>query len=756
MAIFKKNIWTIFYILLTIALLSLFVILYNIKKTTEHDFTLEQESLTKISANSIDSVFLQYEMILDILGHQLTQNNNYQSLEKSREILDSLLELNSTIAAFGLAKPDGQLYITSSNLKNIKNLPNLSKKRETKESFAHALEEDVMVIGRTYFHKTLQSLIIPIRKTIRAKDNQVLAVMTAGINVNKAFGLLSSSEYRTLLLRDFDYFLQLTDERRASNANLYKKAIPNAYIQGVLERIENKQNQSVLDVKKEEKVVTLTYRSFSLNKEVLSSVQYMNRYELWMITQIPYSTIKSSIYMQSSVFVVLFIVVSLTFFYLFRFIHSAELRKQKALEYQANHDYLTRLNNRLYLSEVFSQDKLHKPFSLLFIDMDNFKSVNDNYGHEYGDKILKEISYRLQSFKKEKDELIRYSGDEFMFITYSTQKENIKILANKIIERLSEPYNIDQYQFILGASIGISQYPLDGKSFDEIKRYADIAMYESKKDKNTFTLFEDSIKHKYLKYSLIEQELKTALQDDEVYMMYQPQVTSDGKLYGVEALVRWENKKLGFVPPDEFIKIAETTGSMVKLGKYIMKTSMEEMKDLQILTGVDFQLSLNISVKQFMEKNFYNHMIEMIGQVNFSRLHITLEVTENVFIEDIDFILELLNKIKKEKINISLDDFGTGYSSLSLLRQLPIDELKVDKMFVDDILHDDSARSMIESIISIGKNLDVVLLAEGVETLEQKELLESYGCKFFQGYYYSKPLKKDDLFKYIMDAKEQM
>ena len=749
MALINRNIWTIFYVLVFFAVIGLSIVVFDVKKSVQNDYITEQENLTKLTANSIHSILIQYEMLLDILGQQLVENENYQSLEKSRIILDNLLKLNPTIEAFGLAKPNGQLYITSSNLKNIKTLPNLSQKEETKDSFEQTLQSSSMVLGRTYYHKVLKTFVIPIRKTIKNKDNEIIAVMTAGINTSKAFKLFGKKDFVSYLFRDVDYYNQLTDERGVYRKQLYSQPIPIRFVEQLTFLAEQKYKQNIQTLKQNEMVFTIEHEKITNKQTVYSSIQFIKRYDLWVVTQVPTQLITSTVLTQSSINVMLFFITMVVLFYLFKYIHSFEKRKQKALEYQANHDYLTNLNNRLYLSKLFESNQTMAPYSLFFIDMDNFKSINDNYGHEYGDKILKEISHRLLTFKKENNYLIRYSGDEFMLISHMTQKDEVKILAQKIIERLSEPYSIEQYQFMLGASIGIAQYPLDGNSFDETKRYADIAMYESKKEHNTFTVFEDTIKHSYLKQSLMEQELKLALHHDEIYMMYQPQVSATGALYGVEALVRWENRKLGFVPPDQFVKVAESMGLMGKIGNFIMHTSLHEIKEVQEVTHLSFQLSINISVKQFMEKEFFKTLMKLLKKSQFEKVKLTLEVTENVFIEDVKFIINLLNKIKKESIKISLDDFGTGYSSLSLLRQLPIDELKIDKTFVDDILEDESANNMVQSVISIGQKLHLILLAEGVETLEQKELLSSYGCELFQGYYYSKPLKKEDLITYI-------
>ena len=749
MAILKKNIWSLFYIIAFVGVIILSSIVYKVFFQIEKELQLEQENIVKVTSSSLNSIFLQYESVLDILGIQLTLDNSYQTLNKARPILDNVLKLNSSIIAFGLAKPNGQLYITSSNLKNIKKLPNLLNKEETRDSFALALNSDIMVIGRTYYHKTLDTLIIPIRKAIRNNTGETVAVMTAGIHVNKTFSFLKNTKNEVFLFRNLDYYYQLTSQRTKSNLSIYDNPIPKTYIEATIRKIEKKYNTTLKKIKENKKVTTIMTNRYKNKSEILESFQYLERYDIWVVSYLPYTLIMKNVYSISSVLVLIFILVSIIIYYLFRYIDGYEKQKQEALYHQATHDYLTNLSNRLYLKNEFRTLDSNKPFSLLFIDMDNFKSVNDNFGHDFGDKLLKEVSNRLVSFRKDNDSIVRYSGDEFFFITNVTDKVKIKDISANIIKELSQPYHLGQYQFRLGASIGISQFPEDADNFDDIKRYADIALSEAKKEKNTYSIFEDSIKHKYLKQSLIENELKNALENNEIYMMYQPQINRNGTLYGVEALVRWDNNKLGFIAPDVFIGIAENSGMMGDLGKFIIKESLSEIQKLQQKLQINFQLSINISVKQFIEKDFYENLLIDIEKYDFDKIKLTLEVTENVFIDDVDFIVSLLNKLKQQDIKVSLDDFGTGYSSLSLLKQLPIDELKIDKTFVDDILIDDDSLSMVENIISIGKRLNMVVLAEGVETIEQKELLQNYGCDLFQGYYFSKPLKKEDLEVYL-------
>lgn len=742
----KRNTWTIFYLLLVIGIIILYISVYNSFNNTKQKYIYEQENITKITANSINSVFLQYETILNILGTQLIQNDTYQSFESTKKLLDSLIENNPSILSFSISKENGNQYLTTTNLQNQEN-QNLLEKEETKNNFEYTIKTDKIVLGRTHFIKSLNKFVIPIRKAIRDKNHKIIAIITANIDLNSGFDFLIKNQktniyHETFLFRGLDNFFQIAPSYHEKNHNIYETAIPENIIKSEIRRVEQKYNKSINELKDNEIITTINSND---SRKVLYSSIYIKKYELWLTTQILSSIIDNEIYKDSAIIVSTFIFIFLLIYFLFKYIDKHERSKEKLLYHQANHDYLTNLYNRLYLANEFKTVNKNKPFSLFFIDMDNFKSINDNYGHNNGDLILKEIALRLSNIKKSNETLVRYSGDEFILVTPIIEKNKLEKLANKIIDLLSEPYYIKQYQFILGSSIGISLFPKDGKDFNEIKRYADIAMYEAKKIKNTYTFFDDTIKEKYIKESLIEEELKSALLNNEIYMMYQPQVDKNNKIYGVEALIRWKNKKLGFISPNEFIKIAESTGLIEKIGEFIIKTSLEEIKTIQKNTNTNFQLSINISVKQFLEVNFYSNLFQYIREFDFDKEKITLEMTESTFIEDVDYILNLLIKIKQEGLKISLDDFGTGYSSLNLLRKLPIDELKIDKSFVDDILNDSDSLTMIQSIISIGKKLNMIILAEGVETIEQQQLLVENSCDLFQGYFYSKPLRKNEL-----------
>lgn len=350
---------------------------------------------------------------------------------------------------------------------------------------------------------------------------------------------------------------------------------------------------------------------------------------------------------------------------------------------------------------------------------------------------------------QKKELIIRYSGDEFLIITKSIDKKELERLAIKILENLKEIFKIKKYNFSVTASLGIASLPTDGKSFDELKRASDMAMYIAKKKKNSYCFFDDSLKEEYLNKLQIENNLTTSIKDNEIFLVYQPQVDTENRLYGVEALVRWINKDLGFIPPDKFIKVAEDIGFIKELGEYIIKTAIKEIKDIQEITKQKFKLSINISLKQFLEEDFIETLNKYIKEYNYDTNLLTLELTENIFIENMEKVLRILNQLKTMGITISLDDFGTGYSSLNVLKLLPIDELKIDKSFIEDILISNSSKNVVKSIISIGKEFDMNILCEGIEQLEQKNSLLNLNCDLFQGYYFAKPLKKEALIEYI-------
>ncbi|QEW08616.1 EAL domain-containing protein [Nitrincola iocasae] len=477
------------------------------------------------------------------------------------------------------------------------------------------------------------------------------------------------------------------------------------------------------------------------------AIKYDPRYELWVVSQIDHRRMEKDFFEIFLVYLAVFLASNGVLFLFFKIIASAEKHRRNDLIHQATHDELTSLPNRSYLKNEIPKwiYKDAPPFSLYYLDMDHFKDINDSFGHHYGDALLVEFSTRILRIVGNEGVVIRQGGDEFIILSRRTETQDILEHGEEILKNISLVYHIDELSFIIGASLGIAKYPSHGVTLDMLLRASDIAMHEAKKYKNSVRLFSPSMQEKYLGRIRIEQALRKSLDKQEFFMVYQPQLDANGCIYGVEALVRWEHPEFGLVSPAEFIPIAEMAGIMPRLGHFILATTLREMKQLQQELGVCFQVSVNISVRQFMEKDFLEKLTREIELYRFNKIALCLEITESLFIEDIDYILPLLYKMREIGLSISMDDFGTGYSSLNMLRTLPIDELKIDKSFVDTLLDDTAAQKMIQNIITIGKNLELHVLAEGVETNAQEKLLKSFGCDRFQGYLYAKPLAYETL-----------
>lgn len=438
-----------------------------------------------------------------------------------------------------------------------------------------------------------------------------------------------------------------------------------------------------------------------------------------------------------------------------------ELKDYEAeLQYIAYHDPLTGLYNRLYLYETVGTRLSHmKPNdsnniidAMLFIDLDNFKFINDTLGHSFGDKLLLEVAMRLLNFAQDNYELYRLSGDEFVFYIKNVKnREEIESFANKIMTIFSEPFSIDGNNISAAVSIGISLYPCDGKDVDSLLRFADMAMYKVKqRGKKGYCFFNTLIKDEIQARVNIEMQLKKALENNEFILHYQPQVDVESKqIIGFEALVRWLSPEMCLVPPLKFIHVAEETGFIIPLGEWILRTSCEFCKKINKERNTNYKISVNISVMQILQDNF-NEMVEKaLIDTGLSPNLLELEITESIIMESPELIVQKLKSLREKGISVALDDFGTGYSSLAYLKSIPITTLKIDKLFIDDISSCDSNTTLTDSIINLGHKIGLTIVAEGVETQDQLKYLENNKCDMIQGYLFSKPLPPEDIAKIL-------
>ena len=436
---------------------------------------------------------------------------------------------------------------------------------------------------------------------------------------------------------------------------------------------------------------------------------------------------------------------------------SQQYEAQQKISSLAKHDVLTGLSNRLYLEEqllsiISNASRTNKQFALLFLDLDHFKNINDTLGHDVGDKLLQEVTNRIQPNIRVEDIFARIGGDEFIIILTNINEIDLAKSLNKIIKLMRKTWKIDSYELKVSTSIGVALYPKDGDTIVELMKNADIAMYKAKeKGRDNFSFFTDELNQLIHEEMRLEQGMSNALATNQFELYYQPkQELIDDTIIGAEVLIRWNHPELGLIYPDKFISLTESTGFIVKLGRWIIK---EACKAIHRFNTKDknhkLHLSVNISTRQLQLDDLHNTIENALKSSNIDASQLSIEITESVMADNNEKLIKKLQDINAIGIKISLDDFGTGYSSLSYLNKLPINAFKIDKSFVDDIPKRGEKKILLDTIIAMGKALDMGVVAEGVEEEYQRNYLIKHGCIYYQGYLFSKPITEDEYFNLI-------
>ncbi|QFR49154.1 EAL domain-containing protein [Sulfurimonas lithotrophica] len=433
--------------------------------------------------------------------------------------------------------------------------------------------------------------------------------------------------------------------------------------------------------------------------------------------------------------------------------------QQQKVKHMAYHDSLTSLPNRTNVEEYLeinlpiAKRNNHK-IAILFIDIDNFKTINDTLGHDVGDDFIKECAKMLRSVLRKSDILARIGGDEFLIILESIDTNySAADVSTKIIDMFQKPIDVKNNKLTLTLSIGISIFPNDADNYITLFKCADMALYKAKESgKNNFQYYKKKLSVNMHGRLNIEQALKGALKKDEIFLVYQPKYNIASKeIVGFETLARWENEKLGLIPPDKFITIAESTNDILEIGLFIFKKACIDFKDFREINTNLQTISINISTVQLYQDSFIKDIMNIIDEVGIEASSIILEITETHIMKNIFYSMRVLNELKTLGFSVSIDDFGTGYSSLNYLKQLPINELKIDKSFINDLPYDLNDVAISKAIISLSKNMGYVNVAEGIETTEQEEFLLSGGCEIGQGYLFCKPKIKDEIIQILRD-----
>jgi len=429
-------------------------------------------------------------------------------------------------------------------------------------------------------------------------------------------------------------------------------------------------------------------------------------------------------------------------------IHDITERKtaEQQIEYQAYHDSLTGLANRRLFQEHLTlalalAQRRHRLVAVLFLDLDHFKIVNDSLGHSIGDALLKVVAMRLKDAVREGDTVARVGGDEFTIVLQElAEREDAAMIAQKVLRTIAEPVEVGEHRLYVTTSIGITLFPDDGEDAETLLKNADNAMYRAKAEgRNTYQMSTQELNRSTHERMTLESGLRLAMERKEFELFYQPQIDIRSmRIVGMEALLRWRHPERGLVPPSGFIAVAEDRGFIVDIGDWVLRTACVEARRFR-----NFRVAVNISARQFHDQALISTVESALAESGLDPRCLELEITESVAMENVDLTLTVLSRLRQIGVQIAIDDFGTGHSSLNYLKRFPIDALKIDKSFVEDVPDRFEDAAIVRSVIQLAQGLNLRVVAEGVEKVEQLDFLREHGCREVQGYYFSYPLAAD-------------
>lgn len=436
---------------------------------------------------------------------------------------------------------------------------------------------------------------------------------------------------------------------------------------------------------------------------------------------------------------------------------------EEMLRYQACHDLLTQLGNRNLFNEqlyktIARAQRYQSQFAVMFIDLDRFKNINDTLGHHIGDKFLQLIAERIRECLRNSDLIARWGGDEFtILLSEIKESEDVSIVSTRIFESLKKPFQVMEYTLYGHLSIGIAIYPQDGDTSEILLKNADTALYRMKdQGGNNYQYYNPSMNQKKKELLRMEGYLYEAIKNEQLELYYQPQINiKTGNITGMEALIRWYHPILGRVSPAQFIPIAEQTGLIKSIGEWVLFTACKQNKQWQNLGLPPLKIAVNLSPRQFQQQNLVNRFHEILKETELDPKYLELEITESSIIEHPDLTQDILNQLTNLGISVSMDDFGSGYSSLGYLKKFPFNKIKIDQSFVQELTNKSEDLAIISAVLILGKGFNLEVVAEGIETKEQLELLKDLQCEMMQGYYFSHPLPVKEATNFIKSIHQQ-
>jgi diguanylate cyclase (GGDEF)-like protein len=683
---------------------------------TEREFVRELEHAAHLLRQTTVAELAHHESMLRVLGRRLQEVGALQEPERGRHLVEQMLEINTSMAGFGLARADGQLLLVSS-IPAGRPLPSLMAREESRQGVEAALASDRMVVGRTYYFPLLSRWIIPVRLALRDAEGRPQLMMTAGIDIDADTALWNANErkqgVRVALLRDDGHYqLQLPAPRKQREA-IYGEPV-----------------QAATDA-----------------EHRLESLVPLDGFQLNALARFDHEALTQGFLQRMFVPGFLFVIALVLGTILYRYLRLNQQIYEQSLVHQASHDVLTGLPNRLLLKDRLHQDiararRLNKKVAVMHLDLDQFKRINDSFDHKTGDLLLQLVASRLTESQRDGDTIGRLGGDEFLLIFPDLAGiDSARSLALRLQARFERGFEIQGKALFSSASIGVALFPSDGDNADTLLRNADSALHRAKDDgRNNVCFFHPRHNHAATRRVVLESEMRSALERGEMQVFYQPKADAATLGWeGAEALLRWNNPELGQVSPLEFIPVAEETGLIEEIGSFVLKTAIRDLQRIRELRP-DFAMAVNVSVRQFRNEEFIPRLLRELKASGLPPGLIELEVTESIMAEAVP----QLEVLRDAGLRLAIDDFGTGFSCLSYLKRLPVTTLKIDREFVRDLESDSADRALVTAVIAVARELELDTVAEGVESEGQLGFLQSQGCSQIQGFLLGRPIPFED------------
>ena len=718
-----------------------------------------QASLKYISsllAQATRSTFTSNELVLRGLGSELLSQGALNKPENGRALIERMKSIDPGVVGFGLARPDGQLVLVS-GLKNGTPLPNLLTNPFAKESFQKCLETKSFQIGRPYFMSQLNNWVVPIRAPLLRPDGTVAAVMTAGYRIegsSAAWSHLDVPQGMTIIMIRPDGYRILSmplppgDKSAAMNL-VYGQPVAASTLERIKALVEPEGFGELF--------------APQLKAQVFYYYQKLPEYELLVGSLMPRQAVLVLWLEHMVAPTTLFLLVMIGGYFAYRRSvlqlekSDAELERQlRDAEHRALHDSLTGLANRSLLHQKFKQMtgelRQTERVGLFLFDLDHFKDINDTLGHQVGDKLLCEIGPRFEMVLQGRNFVIsRLGGDEFVvLISAVLEPAEWLDLGQHLRHKLIQPFDLEGMKLEISASVGVAIYPDHGDNSHELMRYADVAMYEAKRSGAGILLYEKIQNIHSLERLALMGSLGAAIDAGQLVLHYQPKLELvSGQVKGFEALVRWQHPELGLLYPDRFITMAETSDVIHRLTLEVLRQALEQQQKWKA-AGLRYTVAVNLSARNLVDDRLLVALTVMLLDYGIETGELELEITESALMYDPEGALKLLHQFSALGVRLAIDDFGTGFSSMVYLRQMPVSTLKIDMLFVRNMLIKAEDTIIVNSMITLAHNLGMQVVAEGVEDESTLKVLAEMGCEQIQGYFISKPKPWHELADWVV------